>query len=59
MRYGYALNFNRVDVLNEYDYKETLIKTIKPEFIEDNLAIHTFNSNKFYNVIDGMKLIKK
>ena len=59
VRYGYALNFNRVDVLNEYDYKETLIKTIKPEFIEDNLAIHTFNSNKFYNVIDGMKLIKK
>ena len=59
LRYGYALNFNNVDILTEDDYKETLIKTIKPEFIDNNLAIHTFNSDNTYNIIDGMKLIKK
>ena len=59
LRYGYALNFNNVDILTENDYQETLIKNIKPEFIDDNLAIHTFNSNNIYNFIDGMRLIKK
>lgn len=58
-RYGYALNFNNVDILTENDYQETLIKNVKPEFIDANLAIHTFNSNNIYNIIDGMKLIKK
>jgi len=59
LRYGYALNFNAVDILTENDYKETLIKNVRPEFIDDNLAIHTFNSDNIYNIIDGMKLIKK
>lgn len=59
IRYGYALNFNKVETLTEEEYKEVLIKTIKPEFISNNLAIHTFNSNDKYEIIDGMRLIKK
>lgn len=59
VRYGYALNFNRIDVLTETDYKETKISRIKPEFIQDNLAIHTYNSTANFEVIDGLRLIKK
>ncbi len=59
VRYGYALNFNSVDILNEDEYKETLIKNIPPHFIKDNLAVHTFNSDNTYNIIDGMRLIEK
>lgn len=59
VRYGYALNFNHINILNENEYKETLIKTVKPHFIKDNLAIHTYNRDNRYNIIDGMRLIKK
>jgi hypothetical protein len=59
VRYGYALNFNKIEILSESDYKETNITKIKPEFIPKNLALHTYNYNENFEVIDGMKLIMK
>lgn len=59
VRYGYALNFNRIDILTETAYKETKISKIKPEFITANHAVHTYNSSRNFEVIDGLKLIKK
>ena len=57
LRYGYSLNFNKIEKLTENDYKEILIKKVRPGFIPKNLAIHTYNRGKNYEIIDGMKLI--
>lgn len=59
IRYGYSLNFNEVQLLSETDYKEANLAKIRPEFIPDNLAIHTFNSNNSIEIIDGMRMISK
>ncbi len=59
VRYGYALNFNRVDLLTETEYKESFIKKVTPEFIDKNLSVHTFNNSNKYEILDGMRYIKK
>lgn len=53
-RYGYAINFNRIDILSETDYKETLLESFKP--IQNNkalLATHTWNKFDKLQVIDA------
>ena len=55
IRYGYALNFNRIDILSEENYKETLIKKVTPDSLPYNQAVHTFNCNDDFEVIDGIR----
>ncbi len=59
VRYGYALNFNKVKLLTETEYQESLIKNITPEFVDNNLAVHTFNNSNKYEIIDCMTHINK
>ncbi|OGI04106.1 MAG: hypothetical protein A2Y25_11440 [Candidatus Melainabacteria bacterium GWF2_37_15] len=59
IRYGYSLNFNKIESLSEKAYKEKTIRKIKPESIKGNLAVHTYNSENGFEIIDGMKIIGK
>lgn len=56
-RYGYALVFNRIDILSTSEYKETVIKEIKPTDINVNIkkeisGIHTYGIGTDFEVID-------
>ncbi len=57
-RYGYALNFNRVEILSENDYRETTVKKILPDFMPKSHAIHTYNCNDRFELIDLLKLTR-
>jgi hypothetical protein len=59
LRYGYAVNLNRVDVLSENDYSETPVKLLKPDWLDGNLKTHTFNFNEDLVVVDAMIMSKK
>ena len=54
-RYGYALNFNKVEVLSKKEYKETLVNKVLPDFIPECYAIHTYNANEQFELIDFLK----
>jgi len=56
MRYGYALNFNRITKLNIYEYEEELLERIEPTD-ENFLAVHTYNASDDFIVTDV--LLKK
>ncbi len=51
-RYGYAINFNRVDILTREDYRESLVHKLCPDGFENYLGIHTYNANEDFEVID-------
>ena len=51
-RYGYALNLNRVDILTERDYAETLVEKILPQ--AGYLATHTYSRTKNWVFMDSV-----
>lgn len=57
--YGYALNFNQVDCLNENHYEEHLLYKIVPDGFKDFHGIHTYNANETFEVIDMVKHIPR
>ena len=56
LRYGYALNLNRITKLTVTEYEEELIERIVPPN-DDILAVHTYNSLGDLIVVDA--LLKK
>lgn len=52
-RYGYAITLNRVDVLNETEYRETPIGEILPTWLPGLVATHTLNQSDGLQVVDG------
>ena len=58
-RYGFAVVFNRVDLLSESDYREAPIGRIPRQWCSGNQGTHTFNQNEAYQVVDGRMLIFK
>ena len=58
-RYGYALVFNRVDVLTDDDYRETPLARIEPTWHPGLLATHTYNAGKTVEVIDGKRVVRR
>src|SRR5207248_4490803 len=52
VRYGYALKFNRIDVLSETEYRETGVGEIRPEWTTGNLATHTIDHDDELEVVD-------
>lgn len=52
-RYGYALKFNRIQKLNENEYKEQTEQTFTPKGGKI-LATHTFNQSDGMTVIDAI-----
>ena len=57
--YGRAVVFNRIDVLDETDYRETSIGRIEPGWIRGNVGTHTYNRDAVYEVVDGRRLVAR
>lgn len=57
LRYGFAVNLNRIDLLTETSYAETRVETILPR--KDLLAAHTLSHAGEWNFVDGVVRIKK
>ena len=57
LRYGYAVNLNRIDALTETSYAETRLQTILPR--KDLLATHTLSRVGEWDFVDGVTRIKK
>jgi hypothetical protein len=57
--YGRAVVFNRVEVLDDHDYRETPIGRIEPGWIPGNLGTHTYNCDGRYEIVDGRRLVSR
>lgn len=55
-RYGYAINFNRINTLNETDYEEIRETGFVPPKIGKFIATHTYNKSSGLAVIDAIFL---
>jgi hypothetical protein len=55
-RYGYAISWNRIDLLTETAYHESLIGNFQPTFRSHCAAIHTFNQDGRWQVFDAKRL---
>jgi len=54
IRYGYALNLNRITKLTTNEYEEQLVERLEPPSGGDILAVHTCNFSGNLTVIDAM-----
>lgn len=59
VRYGYAINFNRIVTLTETDYAEICEQTFKPPSKGGILATHTYNDVAGITVIDAKQRRRK
>ncbi len=50
--YGHSVLINRVDVLNDDDYRETVVQRIVPGWQKGILRVHTFGGSKRLRVVD-------
>ncbi len=57
--YGYAISWNRIDVLTESAYHETPIASLSPNIRDGWVAVHTFNQNARWQVFDGKRLVPR
>jgi hypothetical protein len=55
VRYGYAINFNRITKLSENDYEETREASFKPKKFSKYYATHTWNELGNLRVIDALQ----
>jgi hypothetical protein len=58
-RYGYAIVLNRIDVLNDEEYRETPVGRIEPTWLPGLFATHTYNHAENVEVVDGKRLVCK
>jgi hypothetical protein len=59
VRYGYAINFNRISVLTDSDYKETAVWFLKPPERTNIFGTHTWNQADGLTTIDAFIRRKK
>ena len=55
-RYGYAVVFNRIDVLTEAQYEEVAVGRIEPDWLPRNRGSHCYDFDDLYEVTDGRRL---
>ncbi|MEJ9114158.1 hypothetical protein LAV76_15390 [Bacillus paramobilis] len=51
--YGYSVNLNEIEIINEDSYKEKKIKEITPSIFKRNKGTHTYVFNEYLEVLDG------
>jgi hypothetical protein len=56
LRYGYALNINRITKLSEVEYEEVLERKIFPDWQPEIKRNHTINSSSKATVVDAFKV---
>lgn len=52
-RYGHAISLNQIEVLTRTDYRERQIGRIAPDWMEGNLATHSYDFTERFEVVDG------
>jgi hypothetical protein len=52
LAYGHSVLVNRVDVLNEDEYRETTVQRVSPGWRKDILHVHTFGGTQRLRVVD-------
>jgi len=57
--YGYGLTFNKIEKLNNINYKEIEFKKIIPDWDKNILGVHSFDHSYGLTLIDGKFLRKK
>ena len=58
-RYGYALVFNRIDVLTDDEYVETPVERLEPNWFPGVFATHTYTFGTNVEAIDGKRLVRR
>jgi hypothetical protein len=53
VRYGYAVSFQRIDVLTETAYEESGAGRLEPGWLPGNVATHTFNRDEDFEAVDA------
>jgi hypothetical protein len=53
VHYGREIVFKCVEQLDTADYREREVGRIKPDWMADNLATHTYNRDRRFEVVDG------
>jgi len=53
-RYGYGFNINEITLLDEKNYTETLVSSVKPNWDKTLIGTHTFNRVNSLHVIDAI-----
>ncbi len=53
-RYGYGFNMNEITVLDENNYAETLVSSVKPNWDKNIIGTHTFNRENRLHIIDAI-----
>jgi hypothetical protein len=51
--YGYAISLNRIDLLDEREYRESPVGVVRPTWHRRLLGTHTVNRSAHYEVTDG------
>lgn len=52
-RYGHAVQFSRLDLLNEHEYRETPLWRTGPDWQDGIVGTHTYNCNEDFEVRDA------
>jgi hypothetical protein len=53
--YGYGLKINRIDILTEKSYSETIVDSINPDWDPEIKGIHTFSTSNKLTIVDGLR----
>lgn len=53
-RYGYGMKINKIVQLNEENYEEITIDSIKPQFNQKIMGLHTLNFEGQLTIMDGI-----
>jgi O-antigen/teichoic acid export membrane protein len=59
IRYGRAISLNRVDVLSDSDYRETVVGRIGAEWLRGNRGTHSIDHNEDFEVVDGRFMTRR
>lgn len=57
--YGYSVNLNEIEILNEESYREKKIKEITPSIFKRNKGTHTYVFNEDLEMLDGRRQVLK
>lgn len=53
IRYGAAIQFSKIELLNEREYRENPCWCLTPVWLGNGVGTHTYNSNEDFEVLDG------
>jgi hypothetical protein len=52
VRYGYAISFNRIELLSRTEYRERAMARLGPDWFPGAVATHTYNRSQSVEVLD-------